>query len=306
MEKKYSSAGISITNAGDDKPIPVLQNDGARYSGFHQGAGEIAAAELLASDYQKYGLVLIDEIETSLHPRAQRRLVRDLAKIAREREIQIILSTHSPYVLAELPPEARIYLMDGVAGKTAVTGVSPDFAMSRMDEEQHPECDVYVEDSRAATMVAEVLANVDKNLLSRSKLIPFGAASVGKALGLMAAQKRFPRPSLIFLDGDQDPSDGCFILPGQDAPEIVIFSALKAINWQEIPNRIGRPPSETIDALNDAMTIADHHKWLNSAGDRLLVGSEIIWQALCSVWADKVASDSEKIAISQPVMDALP
>lgn len=43
-------------------------------------------------------------------------------QIAREREVQIILSTHSPYILAELPPDARIYLMDGIAGTTAVTG----------------------------------------------------------------------------------------------------------------------------------------------------------------------------------------
>jgi hypothetical protein len=43
----------------------------ARYSGFHQGAGEITATELIAIDYPKYGLILI-EIETSLHPRAKK------------------------------------------------------------------------------------------------------------------------------------------------------------------------------------------------------------------------------------------
>ncbi|MBX5180963.1 ATP-binding protein [Rhizobium lentis] len=36
-------------------------------------------------DYPKYGLVLIDEVETSLHPRAQRRLMRDLTDSARTR-----------------------------------------------------------------------------------------------------------------------------------------------------------------------------------------------------------------------------
>jgi predicted ATPase len=120
--KKYTSAGISTTNAGVDKPIPVLEMEGLRYSGFHQGAGEIAAAELLAVDYPKNGIVLIDEIETSLHPRAQRRLMRDLARVAREQELQIVLTTHSPYVLDELPPEARIYLMDGAGGKPPLSG----------------------------------------------------------------------------------------------------------------------------------------------------------------------------------------
>ena len=106
--KHYTRAGISTTTAAPDRPVPVLEIDDVRYSGFHQGAGEIAAAELLAADYPKYGLVLIDEIETSLHPRAQRRLLRDLAHIARIQELQIILTTHSPYILEEIPSNGRI------------------------------------------------------------------------------------------------------------------------------------------------------------------------------------------------------
>ncbi|QXC50884.1 hypothetical protein KHC17_10085 [Agrobacterium salinitolerans] len=122
----------------------------------------------------------------------------------------------------------------------------------------------------------------------------------------MAHQNRFPRPSIVFLDGDQDPADGCNILPGEDAPEIFIFNALQQRNWPNIPARIGRGAAETIDALNAAMQLNDHHLWLNSVGDRLLVGSDIVWQAMCSVWADDIATDGEKSAISQPISDKLP
>lgn len=303
--KKYSGAGISFTDAGTDKPIPVLEIGGLRYSGFHQGAGEIAAAELLAADYQKHGLVLIDEIETSLHPRAQRRLMRDLARVAREHELQIILTTHSPYVLDELPPEARIYLMDGADGKAVVAGVSPEFAMTRMDDEQHPECDLYVEDPRAAILVAEALVAIDRDLLARSKLIPYGAASVGMALGIMASQKRFPRPSLVFIDGDQEAAAGCIVLPGGDAPERVVFEGLKAHGWPDVAIRIGRGPAETIDALNAAMSLSNHHDWIKSCGDRLTLGGDILWQALASSWAKNSATQAELETIVQPVRDAL-
>ena len=37
----------------------------------HQGAGETTVAELLQADLPRNGIVLIDEIESSLHPRAQ-------------------------------------------------------------------------------------------------------------------------------------------------------------------------------------------------------------------------------------------
>jgi predicted ATPase len=302
MGKSYAGAGISLTNADTRRAVPVLQLNQTRYSGFHQGAGEIAAAELIAADYPRYGLILIDEVETSLHPRAQRRLMRDLAAIARENELQIILTTHSPYVLAELPPEGRIYLLEGTGGKTAVTGVSPDFAMTRMDEEQHPECDVYVEDARAATQVQEALFAVDRDLLARVRIIPYGSASVGMALGVMDSQRRFPRPSVVFLDGDQAEADGCTLLPGGDAPERVVFRSLQDRNWPEIAQRVGRGVSETIDALNRSMALGDHHEWVRDAGDRLVLGGDILWQAMCALWA-QTAAERDQIAVV--VRDAL-
>ncbi|EPY4213180.1 ATP-binding protein [Klebsiella pneumoniae] len=306
MGKSYISAGLSLTNSDSKRPITVVSNGEARYSGFHQGAGEITAAELLAADYPKYGIILIDEIETSLHPRAQRRLMRDLAHLARERELQILITTHSPYILSELPPEARIYLMNGVEGRTVVTGVSPDFAMTKMDEENHPECDVYVEDVVAATLVSEIIASSsERELLSRVKIIPFGSASVGMALGQMAANKRFPRSSVVFLDGDQSPALGCKILPGDDAPEIVVFEALQNIGWPGISDKISRKPAESIDALNNAMTNSDHHDWIDYASNTLNIGGEILWHALCTSWALNCLNEQQRDIVVQAIIDAI-
>lgn len=305
MGKLYSGAGLSLTNIDQDKTIPVIEDERGRYSGFHQGAGQLAVAELLAADFPKYGLVMIDEIETSLHPRAQRRLMHDIARIAREKEAQIIVSTHSPYILDELPPEGRIYLMDGVGGREVVTGVSPEFAMTRMDEEQHPECDVYVEDQRAGALVAEALVATERDLLARVKIVPYGTASVGMALGIMASQRRFPRSSVVYLDGDQADAPGCILLPGEDAPERVVFEALRERNWPGIAQRVGRSPSETIDALNRSMARDDHHDWPRDAADRLIVGADLLWQALCASWATDCASTADLAVIAQPIQDAL-
>lgn len=302
--KAYTSAGISDTNVDNKRLVPVLKHGADRYSGFHQGAGEIAAAELLAVDFPKYGLILIDEVETSLHPRAQRRLIRDLARLARTLELQIILTTHSPYVLAELPPQGRIYLMDGAAGKTVVTGVSPEFAMTKMDEEQHPECDVYVEDLRGATLVREAVAKVDGDLYQRIQTIPFGGAGVGISLGMMKHQKKFPRPSVVFLDGDQDTHEGCVLLPGGDDPEHVVFNLLKEHQWAGVNSRIGRGVPETIDALDAALLTPDHHHWLTNAANRLRIGTDNLWQAMCGQWVE-VATQESLDTIVEPIREAL-
>ena len=60
-------------------------------------------------------------------------------------------------------------------------------------------------------------------ILKRVQIISFGSAQVGKAPGLMNVQKRFPRPTLVILDGDQEQSEGCILLPGTDAPERQIY-----------------------------------------------------------------------------------
>jgi predicted ATPase len=305
MGKTYSNVGISTTSVHKARFVPVIQDNDSRYSGFHQGTGQITMAELMAVDFQQYSLVLIDEIETSLHPRAQRRLIRDLARIAREKEVQFILTTHSPYILEELPAEGRIYLMNEAGSRVVVTGVSPEFAMTKMDEEIHPECDIYVEDPRASALVSEMLIAFEKELLSRVKIVPYGSAQVGMALGLMASQNRFPRKSLVYLDADQAPSPGCVLLPGDDAPERVVFEGLAKENWPEISQRIGRGPSDTIDALNRAMSRDDHHDWVKEAANRLIVGSDTLWQAMCASWSTKCATPDDLKKVALPVQEIL-
>jgi hypothetical protein len=96
-----------------------------------------------------------------------------------------------------------------------------------MDEENYPECDVYVEDDVSGELVKEAIIATEADLFPRVQIVPFGAASVGLSLASMVRQKRFPRPSVVFLDGDQDVSEGIYVLPGDDAPEQIVFDDLK-------------------------------------------------------------------------------
>jgi predicted ATPase len=305
LGRGYGVARMSLTEHDAKRHVPVIKNQDAEYSGFHGGAGETAMVELLEHEIPPRSIVLIDEIETSLHPRAQRRLMRDLAEVCRVKELQIILSTHSPYVLEELPPEARLYVWEGAAGRSVIKGVSPEFAMTRMDLEQHPECDIYVEDDRAEALIREVMVHTSPELVSRCLIVPFGAASVGQSLGLMVAGKRFPRPSCVFLDGDQPPSNGCSLLPGGDAPERVVFDAMKAAAWPTVAQRVGRSHSNVVDACERAMTTENHHEWVRLAADELVLGGSHLWQALCAGWATQLLNPAEGKAIVTTIEQAI-
>ena len=283
----------------------MISQNGVAYSGFHQGAGETTIAELLEADVPKYSLLLIDEVESSLHPRAQRRLIRDLAEKCRVLELQIILTTHSPYILEELPSEARACILQTGGKREIVYGVSPSFAMSKMDDIAHYECDIYVEDDRAKHMVIEILVAHDRELVSRCQLVPYGAASVGQSLGQMAERNRFPRPSCVFLDGDRGPAPGCKVLPGEDAPERVVFEALQSAGWTGLAPRVGRDFAEVADACNAAMQLADHHDWVRHAANRLVVAGDDLWRSMCAEWAANLLPKADALAVAQAVRDTL-
>jgi predicted ATP-binding protein involved in virulence len=57
------------------------------------------------------GVVLIDEIDLHLHPKWQRSVVMSLERTFPN--CQFIITTHSPQVVGELPPEAVLLLRDG-------------------------------------------------------------------------------------------------------------------------------------------------------------------------------------------------
>jgi predicted ATPase len=303
--QKYESVRMAVTDADTHKKIPVVgQKQGAIYSGFHQGAGEITVAELIQVEFQKNSLILIDEIETSLHPRSQRRLIRDLAEKCRQLDLQIILTTHSPYILDELPLEGRLYIINE-EDKIVVRGVSPEFAMTKMDEEIYTECDIYVEDNRSATLLKEILIKYSPDSVLRCRFICYGSAQVGCSLGQMVNKRLFPKPSCVFLDGDQEAADGCHVLPGGDAPERIVFYGLEAKGWPGIDQRIGRTFPEIADSCKKAITYSNHKEWCRMVAENLIVSADSLWEALCYCWVRYVLMQEEAKETIQAVEDCL-
>jgi hypothetical protein len=68
-----------------------------------------AAAEILRQEPERRLVVLFDEPETHLHPQWQRRILPSLLHVVQtlqeEMDVQVLVSTHSPLVLASLEPQ---------------------------------------------------------------------------------------------------------------------------------------------------------------------------------------------------------
>ena len=83
----------------------------ASYSEFHMSSGERSILRI-SKDVSRLenALVLIDEIDTGLHPYTQQQAMLELQRSALRQNLQIVVATHSPVVLDSVPPEARIFL----------------------------------------------------------------------------------------------------------------------------------------------------------------------------------------------------
>jgi predicted ATPase len=306
MARDYESAKFLRTEADSRRDVPILSLRGRQFSAFHHGAGEATMHELLRGDLPRNSLVLVDEAEASLHARVQRRLIRELADICRHDHIQVVLTTHSPVILEELPDDARVCIMEPASGgRSIVYGVSPELAMTKMDDVRHFECEVFVEDIRAAVLFTEIMTSARPELMRTTSVIPSGAASVCQQLGQMVAHRRWPRPVAVFLDGDQPPAEGCYKLPGDDAPERVVFEALRKKRWVGVAERIGRQASVVIDQCDRAMSSAHAHEWVAAAANGMCVGGDVLWQALCSIWVQSILPKNEAQRIADSILSTI-
>jgi len=309
MGRTYTEG--SIVRDARGKQVGVVKHDGSVYSNFHQGTGEDTTTDLMAALQiaPRHSLVLIDEVEASLHPRAQRRLMTELIDIATQRRLQLIVTTHSPYVLEQLPAEARIYLrMARGGGREPIYGVTADYALSLMDDEAHPELTLYCEDGTASQMTEQIIRSEDPVLLERVQIAPVGPAGTVRILGDLAGGDRLPEGGVGVLDGDQPPARGCIVLPGKPAaPERAIFESLNDDHYVTIAQRLGVDAGTLMDATEDAMRLEDHHAWPARVAKKLgTMRTSRVLDAFLDVWVRDVLTHEEREVFVEHVRERLP
>ena len=309
---EYISARFTATDFDSNKEIGLLSKGDREISQFHQGAGEDTIFDTirLIQDMPNQSLLVIDEVENSLHPEAQRRYIKFLLRVARKKKMQIILSTHSYFVLEELPEKARIMLMPVSGHKEIVYHVSPQFALSTMDERAHAELFVFVEDKEAETLFWEILKlSGPEKFDEYSKKIEVhavGSASVIKVLSDLCLKGKLPYKSVAIVDGDKRKDfPECLAFPGQQAPERQIFEDLKKINWNDLEKRFGIGAGNLYKYLSDAMLLLDPHEWTTKVGDIIKCSKDEIWSVLVSEWVKQCLQDEEKQEFIDSIDNAL-
>lgn len=299
LGRSYEEAKFAKSNLDKTREVGVVQLHGIEYSQFHQGAGEDATLDLMLvlQNVQNTSLILIDEVEASLHPRAQRRLVHFLLWLSRTKDIQIILTTHSSYILEELPLEARIFLHHTVNGPEVIYGISPNFALNKIDSYQHPDLFIFVEDWESKLLTDELL-RYSKVDLTKIKIIEVGPANNVISMSRISNSDGFPFDSISIVDADQTCQNHCLKLPGEYAPEKQIFSDIYNSASRELGVALEFSYDSIRDALSKARAIEDHHNWIDEC-TRILnnLTKEFLWVNMCRIWCRYCKTDEDFVEI---------
>lgn len=251
MRKKYARRSTDL--------LTTKREGGAEYSEANMGSGEARLYSLVAKieAMPEQSLVLIEEPETALHPCAQYELGKYLMQAAARRHMQIILTTHSEYLLLALPQKSRIYLKREGARIAPIPGIGVRQAVSMMDGLAIPAIYILVEDDVAEAVVAELLRAHDADFLKTARIIVAGDKERIKQMMDVFEDQHMPICAVRDGDFAANPRLKMFKLFGQAAPEKEIFAS--PTFRTELSERHG------VDwhAADIANRQRDHHRWFD-------------------------------------------
>ena len=173
------------------------------YTSLSMGAGEQRLLHIIELLYHvpEYSLILIDELDLTLHTQALQRLVSLIVKVSDEKHLQVVFTSHREELTRRKDINIRhIWQPANVEQTFCLNHTTPD-CLCRLTGVMEKRFEIYVEDLLASCIVKEVLK--DAGILNYTKVITFGDA--GNAFSIAAGlelQGQVDNNKLILLDGD--------------------------------------------------------------------------------------------------------
>ena len=177
------------------------------YSEAFAGSGESAVA-ILVHELLNVGsnsLILLDEPEMSLHPGAQKRLKQFILEQIKEKHLQVVISTHSPSMIEDLPSSAIKVFTQLPNGIFCVENKRlPEEAFFYIGQANPLKKKIIVEDKLAKRLIEEVIKSVGEDCASLFD-VEFhpGGHSIIKSDFIKVYSQNVNNNEFVIFDGDQ-------------------------------------------------------------------------------------------------------
>lgn len=279
----------------DTFPYFVVESFGQQYGSEGMGFGELSLLSILwkLKSIEKNSILVLEEPETHVSPRSQRALMDVIAKTCDESGLSVILTTHSPSIIANLP-QSNLVLLAKDDGRTKVAvGANKTQINDLLGAISLRRGLVLVEDRAAVQFLVSVMREINIELLMQVEVVDAGSAS-----NIDSALKSVPKASKEWLtilgvyDGDMRGviKDKGFnwrylFLPGNFCPEEMLRENLLSMTEgvrllsAEVRREIGyvRAALESVDGL-------DVHDWFTQLPNRLGCDHSHLMSALVRLW----------------------
>jgi predicted ATPase len=300
---KVAGNKVIFTDATGDHigEVVSVQRAGHSYSETHMGFGEGRTQYLISvvENLPSQSLVLIEEPETSLHPSAQYQFGHYLLDALIRKKHQIILTTHSPFILKALPTQSRLYLKRSGDHIEVLPNLSPGQIRSHLAEGHEKALIILVEDECGAAILREMIRSIDQNFLESVEVHPAGAWQ--DIVTISRALHKSDLPIAAVLDGDQkpEPKVNVFSLPGEKKkPEVVLFNDTAVINHMRTNYHMDLP--SFVATVNNI----DPHGWFERLANRLNIDENNILGEVARAYAN--AHEVDALLLTQQLKAALP
>ncbi len=318
MGRDYTDYSKSKCGARRYKMVSL--SGGIGYTSLSMGAGEQRVFTILDTIFsaQDYSLILIDELDLTLHTIALQKLLDTMVKEANDRNLQIIFTTHREEVATRTDINIRhIWQPINENVTKCLTQTTPE-CLYRLNGMFKKEYEVYVEDDIAEAIVKSVLR--EENILDYVNVICFGdAANAFSVAAALHIRGQLSDNQLILLDGDVYTTDDeklkvmkkrysgnengkdelrraaishikQFNLPGGGHPEAFLWSLLKTKDGKlaEIANRINRNADDKHHYIYEVFTLQGESRAIFLKELIELLTSDVQWNNYVSevrIWA---------------------
>lgn len=180
------------------------------YTEAFAGSGESAVVKLVHQVFNapKGTLVLLDEPEVSLHPGAQKRLLDFLLTQTMEKGLQVVLTSHSPAIVEELPKEAIVLLHqipDGCFSPKC--SIESELAFQYIGHTNTKKPKIIVEDNAATELLTACLALYDKEATKSIDIVYHAGGAKDILKEAVVLSRLESQNTYIMLDGDMYKTD---------------------------------------------------------------------------------------------------
>lgn len=309
LDKKYSSIKILYHKFymrwGESVYFSQNLNEGNDFSGQYSeafaGSGESAVAKLVHKIYtaSNGSLVLLDEPEVSLHPGAQKRLLVFLLYQIEQKGLQIVLSTHSPSIVEELPSRAIVGLSQSASGKFRVhQGINADVAFQYIGHTNIQKKKIFVEDLAAKELLERVLELIDKSAKD-SICVTYHNGGAKNLLTEMVVFSRIKDvKTFVILDGDQkhcDISASDKIADAELDDKLLEITGITVKNLPFIADSGKNKEKQLVEEKKKYIDFLRNHLFFFPTDDP----EQIMWEASSNKPSDKWMNESDyKIKIA--------